>query len=290
MQKCRFPSGALVWLPVSVATLSVLIALSGCGGSSTLAGTAPPPGGGNLPDPQLQQLGGIVEMTGLFTDFNPTNDDLTPPQTQQQSSCPQYNPISEGVYELDYGTGCQPYPGAPTFSGKIIIVQTSSGASFEISFENFSEGDGFVLNGNIAYALNPQNGLYNIAMDVTQSPATGAQSACSVRLQFEGSVVPNSSGGYTLNGSGLQTVTTGSNTVQHQISVNGVAIGEGCDFPISGSITVQQLAPTGSPMGEPLVINFGTGQCGKARVTFGSITTDVNLSEFDVPNPCEVSS
>ncbi|MCS7209862.1 MAG: hypothetical protein NZ874_09850 [Fimbriimonadales bacterium] len=279
MQKHRLFSGALVLLPIVVASLSVLVALSGCGGSS--AGTQ-----FTLPETQQQQLGGVVQLNNFFNNFNPQNDDLNPPQTQQQPNCPQYTQITQGVYELDFGSGCQPYPGAPTYSGKIVVAQSPTGGTFRITFKNFNSGGGFVLNGSVAYSLN-SNGSYDVAVDLTQTPASGVLQSCSVQFQFSGTFAPNNSGGYTLNGQGTQTTIVGNNTISYQIAYNNVSTGSGCNYPTSGSVTVQQLAPTGAPLGPPMTINYNTGQCGIAQVTFGSTTVTVNLANFPAPNPCQ---
>ncbi|MCX7924709.1 MAG: hypothetical protein N2554_02740 [Fimbriimonadales bacterium] len=275
MQKHRILSGALVWLPVTVASLSVLVALSGCGGASF-----------SLPETQQQHLGGVVGMSNLFNQFNPDNDNLNPPSNQQQN-CPQVNTISAGIYELDYGNGCQPYPGAPTHSGKIIIAQDPTGANFEINFQNFNGGGGFVLNGSIAYSLNPTNGTYTISMNITQTPASGTLQTCSVQFQFNGTYTPNNNGGYTLNGQGMQTTTVGNNSISYQITYNNVSTSSGCNYPTSGTTTVQQLVPTGAPLGPATTINYNTGQCGIVQVSSGGNTFTVNLANFNAPNPCQ---
>lgn len=276
MQNHRLFSGALVWLPVSVATAAVLVALSGCGGGASSAPFT-------LPDTQQRQLGGVLLLSNFFQNYNPQTGGQNPPQTQQQSNCPQQNTITQGVIELDYGSGCQPYPGAPTHSGKIIIAQSPTGGSFEVRFENFSNGT-LVTNGTIVYTQN-SNGGYDIDVDLTQTPASGVQQACSVQFQFSGTYTPYS-GGFVLNGQGTQTTTVGNNTVSYQINYNNVTTSSGCNYPTSGSVTVQQLAPTGAPIGQPLTINY-TSQCGVAQVNFGGNTVAVNLANIPPLNPCQ---
>ncbi|MCX7992261.1 MAG: hypothetical protein N2651_01195 [Fimbriimonadales bacterium] len=279
MQKHRILSGVLVWLPVTVASLSVLVALSGCGGASSGLTT--------LPETQQQQLGGVVNMNNVFSQFNPNNDDLNPPQGQQQTNCPQYTQITQGVLELDYGTGCQPYPGAPTYSGKIIIAQDPTGANFEVNFQNYNSGGPYTLNGSIIYSQGSTNGSYTITMDLTQTPASGTLQTCSVQFQFSGTYTPNNNGGYTLNGQGTQTTTVGNNSISYQITYNNVSTSSGCNYPTSGTTTVQQLAPTGAPLGPPTTINYNTGQCGIVQVSSGGNTFTVNLANFNAPNPCQ---
>lgn len=279
MLKSRLTSGALVMLPVIVASSFVLLALSGCGGASTSSGFVP------LPETQQQQLGGVVttlnQITGAFNTANQYND---PPGASQLSNCPQVNTISAGIIELDYGSGCQPPQGGPTISGKIIISQSPTGDVMEVTFIDYNAGNGFVVTGSIVYTLDP-NGGYTVAMNLNQTPASGTLQTCSVQFQFNGTYTPNNNG-FTLNGTGIQTTTVGNNTISYQITYNNVTSGGGgCNYPTSGTVTVQQMDVTGAPIGQPATITY-TNQCGVVQVNVGSSTFTANLQNFNAPNPC----
>lgn len=280
MQKSRLTGGALVMLPVMVASSFVLLALSGCGGAST-SGFIP------LPETQQQQLGGVVTTLNQITgSFNTANQYNGQQGGIQQSNCPQVNTISAGVIELDYGTGCQPPQGGPTISGKITIAQSPTGSTFEVIYTDYNAGNGFVVNGNIVYNLDPNTGTYTVLMNLSQTPASGTLQACSVQFQFNGTYTPNNNG-YTLNGTGTQTTTVGNNTISYQITYNNVTSGGGgCNYPTSGTVTVQQMAVTGAPIGQPVTITY-TNQCGVVQVNTGSNTFTANLQNFNAPNPCQ---
>lgn len=279
MLKSRITSGALVLLPVTVAFSLVMFTLSGCGGTST-SGFAP------LPELQQQQLGGVVttlnQITSGFTLTNQYGSNSS--GTTQQLNCPQVNNISAGVVELDYGSGCQPPQGGPTMSGKIIISQSPTGGDIEVTFIDYNAGNGFVVTGSIVYTLDP-NGGYTVAMNLSQTPASGTLQACSVQFQFNGTYTPTSNG-YILNGTGIQTTTVNNNTISYQITYNNVTSGSGCGYPTSGTVTVQQMAPTGAPIGQPVTITY-TNQCGVVQMNTGSNTFTANLQNFNAPNPCQ---
>lgn len=261
-----------VWIASPVATASVVVAfLSGCGGSGGVA-TAPP----TLPGTLQGQVGGLLTLLSPFL-YNPTGN---LPSSQQRSNCPTVVNNPDGSITLDFGSGCQPFPGAPTHSGSVTISFQSNTTT--VQFVNFNAGGGNVINGGFVYSTASFNG-FQVGGEFTATPVANG-SSCSVIYSFNGTLTPTSNG-YLVEGESSQIINPGPNEVRYQIVFDSVQWAQGCPYPNGGTATITPVDASSTPTGNPTVVTFGS-PCGAAQVQSGGNTYSASLQNLPPFNLC----
>lgn len=243
-------------VPISVASVAVLFALSACGGG----GSNPPQNAGLS---SAASALSVVPLPPLETLYEIAVAELSP-----ASSCPLvYQSGSQIV--IDFGNGCYNHDGLRQSRGRVTAVPLG-GDSYRLTLENFSWD-------NLPISVNGSGTINVNTLSAGGELRYGIPGGCEVRFnltQLSGTV---SSGSIRAQGS-YYSPASGS------VSFNAdVTYSDSCDWPTGGTISL-------SAGGQSATVRF-LPSCGTAQYTIGGQTETRNLDDlFDnilqVANPC----